>query len=234
MDGFRVDRYERGIGRKKALLVLPHWGNRVGGAYRLIPWFLPAFRVTTFHYSSSLLVPSVSGTLQHMRILEDAVITTARHMTSSGVRDVALYGISLGSVLAAHLVRVLREIGVPISHVIFSMIGADFPYAVWHGVKTQSIRRGLEEQGVTLEYLQREWGFLSPAENIELLDGVKILLFVSSYDSVLRPENVDRFVRMVERRYPRASIYRDTFFDHHYSSRRCFFRFHAMGRFLGC
>jgi hypothetical protein len=213
----------------KALVIIPHWGS-VPFTYQLFARFIYGFHGVVYHYSSALLSADVGATLRHFRTLEQIVLEDVRQLQRGGASMIAIYGTSLGTVMAARIANKLAAEKVNI-RLILNLCSASFPFAVWNGRATQSVRRNLEKQGVTLKELEAQWGYLSPIENLDHLYHCRILAFLSIHDQVTVPSNVARLDQKL-RSFPNTEIHRNGWLGHRFGGVKNLFSLGVVKTFL--
>ncbi len=231
MEEFWVERYESGIGNKKALLIFPHWGAPLW-PYKLFAKCFSGFRTIIFHYSDSLLSSDIEATCKNFTSLESAVSRDIKYLKSKGVRNFSFYGASLGSVMAFRIANFLAFADDKVGGVILNLSCASFPFAVWSGSATQPIRKDWGRNGIGYAEVDRAWQYLSPVNNIAHLRNTKILFFASEKDAVMNPPNVASLASALANSFPKAEIYTNDFFGHYLGGAKNFLRLKTMRKFL--
>lgn len=57
--------------------------------------------------------------------------------------------------------------------------------SLWKGIRTKSLRKSLEQKGVTLDFLKDHWRNLAPENNIEGLTGKELVIYLSKADKII-------------------------------------------------
>jgi hypothetical protein len=208
------ERRDFGEGNDKVLVIIPHWGASKL-PYNLLGAILSRdFHVRIYYYPQTLLTSDVEKTIDNISFLEEAVLDELGETTPSFI---GIYGVSLGSVPAARIANVLasRNKKIPL-RLVLVMSGANFPQAVWNGSSTRSIRKGLEDKGMTDREVWNKWDFLSPVNNLTFLylRQIPILFFGSMQDYTITPINIEIMRYVLEDEYPSAAVFLNRFLGH--------------------
>ena len=232
MENFKIRRYQLGFGSKKALLIFPHWGCSAW-PYKLLALAFPGFRRIVYQYSSSLLNSDIKFTADNFAKFERAISVDVKRLKAEGVESFGFHATSLGTVIAAKSAKSLADIGENISHIILNLSAASFPCAVWHGRATRETRDGLVRRGIGYMRLEREWGFLSPINNLAgLKKETKILFFASLEDNTMEKSNVDDLIVWLKKNCPNAEFHFNVSLGHRWGGIKNMLRVRIVKKFL--
>lgn len=213
----------------KVFLVFPHWGSSPY-PHLLLKWCVPNTCTILYHYSDALLSDDLEKTKEYFTYFEQKVMADTDQVLRNRKRQFFIYGMSLGTVMAARTANLLAEENADVS-VVLNLSGASFPFAVWNGEVTRDIRRTLEARGKTLRDLETVWGHLSPARNLDSLRRCKILSFLSLHDEIICPENVCELDNILKS-FPLAVTYFNRWLHHKNSGIKNLLRIHLVRKFL--
>jgi dienelactone hydrolase len=187
----RYFRSARGGGRRRAVVVLPHWNADPGahvGLCRLLTQFgLSALRLSlpyhdarmppALHRADYIVSANVARTVQ---VCRQAVMDARRAVAwldMQGYERIGILGTSLGSCLAmltaAHEPRIRAQ---ALNH-----ISPFFADVVWEGLSTAHVRAGLDG-GIDLERLRALWLPISPQTYLDKIRDKRTLLVYAKYD----------------------------------------------------
>ena len=191
---------------RRAVLVLPQWNaqpeshvelcrilNRLGiAALRLTLPYHEARRPPELERADYLVCSNLGRTIQSVR---QAVLDAraAVHWLSAhrGYTRIGVLGTSIGSCTAflAFVHDPLIKVGV------FNHVSGYFADVVWHGISTQHVRAGLEDQ-LTLDELRRYWMPISPMAFMDKLLGLptRPMRFIAARYDLTFPTDLSRKV----------------------------------------
>ena len=224
-------RYEGNLNNKKALLIFSHWGAPLW-PYQWLAKYFADYRVIIYQCPSSLLSSDIEATCKNFASLESAVWRDIYCLKSKGIRDFSFYGASLGSVMALRAANILAFADGMVGGVVVNLSCADFPFAVWNGSATRSIREDWESQDISYAEINKAWRYLSPINNLAHLKETKILFFASKQDSVMNFPNVMDLTGTFAANFPKAEIHTNAFLGHYLGGAKNFLRVRTMRKFL--
>jgi len=181
----------RGGGRRRAVVVLPHW-NADADSHVALCELLARFGVSALRlslpYHHARMPPELSradyivssNVGRTVQVCRQAVLDARRAvqwLDAQGYERVGIAGTSLGSCLsmltAAHepLVRAAA----------FNHVSPWFADVVWDGLSTRHVREGLDGN-ITLELLRDIWLPISPFPYMHRVRGRKLMVVYGRYD----------------------------------------------------
>jgi dienelactone hydrolase len=182
----------------RVVLVIPQWNSDVQGHQslcRMLNYFgLSALRLSLPYHdlrmpdelkrADYMLSPNLGRTLQAVRQAVIDARAALDWLESQGYRKFAILGTSLGSCVA--MITMAHDSRIRLS--VQNHVSPYFADVVWHGMTTQHVRKGLEEN-ITLEDLRSVWMPISPKAYVKKLRGTgqKSLLVHALYDYSFLP-----------------------------------------------
>lgn len=184
---------ESGKKYQRTVLLLAGWKTKAW-MYHPVATLLASygFRTLTYTYDDIVLSPDTSGTVKHLTGICDDILEKIRNLKKEGIRDINIFGTSLGTVIG--LMAANRSPDV--KRIILNSTGADFAATVWGWDSCKpKFKQALVEQKLTLQKLQNIWKCISPIKNIHSLTGKRILLYLSPGDEVIPYRFGDQLAR---------------------------------------
>ncbi len=172
-----------GTQHSKVVFMLTGWGNTIW-MYRGFAAMLVAggYRVIVYEYDAGVLSPDADKTVRCLTAIRDDVLKQISSLKSEGCRDFAVFGVSLGSVIAL----MAADHSPDISRVILNTTGSDVAETVWGWDSFQpAFKRELAKLHRTLEHLKQLWKPIAPSNNIGNLQGKKILVYLARHDEII-------------------------------------------------
>jgi hypothetical protein len=187
----RYFRSARTAGRRRAVVVLPHWNAGPDGHValcRLLARFgLSALRLSlpyhdarmppALHRADYIVSANVARTVQVCRQAVMDARGAVAWLEMQGYERIGILGTSLGSCLAmltaAHEPRIRAQ---ALNH-----ISPFFADVVWEGLSTAHVRAGLEG-AIDLDRLRALWLPISPQTYLDKIRDKKTLLVYAKYD----------------------------------------------------
>ena len=186
-------------GRKKAVVLLPHW-NAPADAHNVLCRGLSRLGISALRislpYHDYRMPPELqradyavsSNVCRTIDATRQAVIDVRcclDWLENQGYERLGIVGTSLGSCYAylasAHDPRIAVNV--------FNHCSSHFADVVWTGLSTQHIRQGLEEH-IDLDRLRRAWMVISPGNYLQKFAARKhkSLFIYATYDTTFLPE----------------------------------------------
>jgi hypothetical protein len=199
---FRARPRGPGAGRRRAVLILPHWNARPDSHVSLARIFarvgISALRLSLpyhdrrmppeLHRADYIVSANIGRTLQ---VCRQAVLDARRAvawLAEQGYERIGILGTSLGSCLA-----MLTTAHEPLIRAgAYNHVSPFFADVVWRGLSTSHVRAGLDGH-IDLQTLRRLWLPISPLPYLERVRGRKLLLVYARYDLTF-PEDLSRWL----------------------------------------
>ena len=91
-----------------------------------------------------------------------------------------------------------------ITNLYFIVPGSSLASSLWHGIRTQDLRKAYATQQFTEQSLVALWAHLAPKKNIDAMQGKKIFISISNADIVIPYRFGQELVDALHSRYPEA------------------------------
>jgi predicted esterase len=154
-------------------------------------------RCIVYTYDKSVLSPDVERTNRSLHAIRDAVLAHIAELKTQGATSFALFGFSLGTMLACMIANKSSDI----KKIVLNTVGASLAATVWSWDDTMpGFKKALQSQGYTLEKLEDSWHDLAPANNLTNLNHVQILIYLAQHDQVIPYTLGRQFVTALQRK----------------------------------
>jgi esterase/lipase len=125
--------------------------------------------------------------------------------------DVVVLGTSLGGIAAFMCANDNKKV----KKIILLVPGERLSVSTWEGIRTQNIRESFEKQGISLEKLKFLWKDIEPVNNIDHLQGKKIMIFNSISDSIIPYDQSKSLIKELRKRELDVKVVTNWQFGHH-------------------
>ena len=149
-----------------------------------------------YEFSSKILSADYKSTQHFFEKIRDSSckdIEELRH--KHGFHSVHLIAFSLGTVNAMMVGNRMPYVNKMILH----NPGDSLAGSLWHGIRTQNIKKGFEKQGLSLSNLESRWQGLAPAKNVDKLKGKEVHVILSQKDSIIPYEHGLKLVKSLKK-----------------------------------
>lgn len=134
----------------------------------------------TFH--DEILKPDVDEVLKSFQCMQTIVADELNTIADSQKYDhIRLISMSLGNPALAMVTAEFDRF----DSASFALSATDLASSMWHGIRTQRVRQGIESQGYSLEAVKQAWAPMAPINNLAALAGKNIDILVSTADAVI-------------------------------------------------
>lgn len=180
---FRIYRKEYGKSNKKVLFFLTGWKSNIaqhGIFLKLLQ--TNGYRVIAYSFDNEILSPNQKEVHKNSFKVKNMVLTQLAKLKKEGIKVFYIYGESMGALLSLMIANESKEI----SKIILNACGADLAETVWGWDKEKpDFKKQLLKNKLTLKILKEEWKSIAPINNIDNLQGKKILLYISKKDNII-------------------------------------------------
>lgn len=137
--------------------------------------------VLSYDMHDHILEPNVDGVIATYRYIQDTITQQVNDLQDrKHYSQVHLLSISLGIVSLMPVAARLKFF----SRASIVLGASSLSGCVWHGIRTQRIRKAFEDQGVDLTTLQNKWAKIEPSFNAMALSGKDVHLYISNTDRI--------------------------------------------------
>src|SRR3989338_6816859 len=169
-------------GSKKLYVYLPHWGDGLGYLKNLRKVILERKQsINAYGFPRKVLSSDWRLTLDCFETLRANVQADILRLKNKyGFSEIIVLANSLGCVHACMFAN--RD---PIINKLYLLTpGHDLAESMWHGLRTQFLRREFENRGTDLMQLKKHWHDLAPENNLNL-KGVETHIYLSRSDQII-------------------------------------------------
>lgn len=167
-------------------VLLPGWHNssqRFPISHLIKRLSRRGWTVLVYDFHPQILEPddeTVVASFKHIRdtIGEDLDALTARR----SFKEVHLLSLSLGTVTCGLVADVFKNF----SSATFVVGGDDLAIDMWHGVRTQNLRRSFQKLHVGIRKLDEDWQSVAPVNHLRNFSGKPVTVILATADQVIR------------------------------------------------
>jgi hypothetical protein len=172
-----------GSHNKKVVFLLTGWKNTVGQFWIFSHILsLYGYRCITYEYDRSVLSPDAGRTKSELLKIKKDILEGIQKLKKEGIDSFAIFGTSLGSLIALMVANNSKEI----DRIILNLSGADLAEIVWSwDYIEKGFKRGLLRNLLTLLRLKISWRIVSPINNVDKLKNKKILFYYAKKDEMI-------------------------------------------------
>ena len=203
---------ENGEQNKKVIFLLAGWQNKLW-MYRPFAKLLSirGFYCITYVYSADVLSPNVGETIRHFTEICKDILHRIKQLKKAGYKNFSVFGSSLGSTLAL----MVADRSPDVSKIILNTTGIDLAQTIWSWDHIQiGFKDQLRAQGYTLKKLQSAWKAISPAHNMDHLQGKRLLIYLAKNDEIIPYPIGHKLVEEIRRRGCASQVVINTHFRH--------------------
>ena len=77
--------------------------------------------------------------------------------------------------------------------------GANLADCVWHGIRTQRVRRELEAAGETYDTINEKWQPIAPVNHTKVMEGKDVRILLSTTDKIIPAQSQAEYVSSLEK-----------------------------------
>lgn len=168
---------------KRVVFLLPGWHIKAWMFWAFAKTLeLNGFHCILYEYDSAVLSPNTKKTVDCLTLVRDDILLKIKNLKKSGYSDFAIFGTSLGSIIAL----MVANKSTAINRVVLNLVGSDIAETVWSwDKKIPYFKKALLEQDYTLNKLQIAWEQISPINNIDNLKSKKLLIYLAKNDEII-------------------------------------------------
>ncbi len=126
-------------------------------------------------------------------------------------KEINIIGTSIGCVEVLMIATHYRKF----KKVILVAPGNSLAESMWNGIRTQQLRKDMEEKHITLKLLKEQWKELDPENNLEGLERKEIHIHLSRSDKIIPYELGIRLVDAMQRKGLKPLVKENTYLGHY-------------------
>lgn len=228
---FAFHKKEYGKENKKVIFLLAGWGNTIKD-FSPVSSILSLFgyHCITYAYDPSILNPHVDETIAHVFAIRDIILKDIQYVTAKGKIPFAIFGTSLGTVIALLVAGKSKSI----KKVILNLSGATIGDSIWGWGDTMfpEFHESFRKNNITLFKLRKKWRPINPIESIHSLKKKDILLYVAKKDDIIPYSQAKMLIREMKRKNISFTLHANYYLNHYWSAFANLFYFPRYIRFL--
>lgn len=182
-----------GKNNSRVIIVFGDWGAK---QYQL--WLLGQllasykFKAMIVTWDPAVFSSNAEMTTTRFEEITSEVLKTIRYLPKREQKQVSVFGIGLGTIPAFMVANQSFEV----KKIIANITCSDLAETVWTWKKetNNELKKNLLKQKMTLQRLKDLWFDLSPINNIDRLNGKKVLLYLAKFDEVFPFSQQEQFL----------------------------------------
>lgn len=185
-----------GGGRELAVLFPPWHG---GGKFyeKLISRLVDrGDSALAYYFHDDILKPDMEQTRASFHHIRDTISAELDGVVAGkSYERVKLIGVSLGNPALSIVTSKFHDFDAAT----FVCSASSLARSMWHGIRTQHIRAGIESAGNSLEDVEHSWQEMAPARQVGALAGKQVTALVSTSDQIIPTRFQQEFVDAASR-----------------------------------
>jgi len=219
---FAIKRYFKHVeGAKKMVVILPARNNALL-LTKFLCWRINRSGSSCLYYSfpNELLSPDTKSTLKGFMDKKEEIRRDISEVKDNfGYEDVDLVAPSLGVVSAMLIANDNKDI----NRLFLVVPGSCLAASLWHGIRTQKLKKIYEKNGIDCDKLQELWKELAPKNNIDSLQDKSINVYISKSDKVIPYEYGKEFADCLVGKCKKLKVEENPILGHYLSVVKFYF-----------
>jgi hypothetical protein len=162
---------------------------------------------------SLLLKDPIQTKNQCLRVCEQSLKEIEEILLYQTYKEVSIIGLSVGTGVAAY---VANRVSTKINNMDLVCPGAELSTALWVGSRTRPLRTEYENQGFSLEDIQKLWSQFDLINNLDFVGTTALRVTYSKSDTVIVPGQTEKVIQKLnELRPPKLKVRKNRFKGHY-------------------